>query len=101
LTLRLDQYEEAYQEGRIMSKEHKKSMDTQHERLSKLEEKFDSLTAKFDTEILLDREFELKTDPIKKDQIFELKLQATRDRIRKEGECERAAKKQLQKNKQK
>jgi 2-oxoglutarate dehydrogenase complex dehydrogenase (E1) component-like enzyme len=88
LILRLDQYEEANRDGRIMSKEYKKSMDVQHNRLAKLEERFEELTARIDIERKLEREFELETDSIKKEQKFDKMLSAKLETIRKRSNLE-------------
>jgi hypothetical protein len=50
LTSKINEYEEAYKEGRIMSREHKKRMDESHKRLSQLEERFEKIFSKFDNE---------------------------------------------------
>ena len=70
------------------------------ERLSKLEEKFEELTSTKTIERKLDHEFELEeTDPIKKDEKFELKIKATRDRIKKQGALERHLQQNIKNNK--
>jgi hypothetical protein len=88
LISKMQEYEEAYQEGRIMSKEYKKRMDGQNKRLSQLEARFNELTAHFDTDRKLDREFELEQDTAKKIDKHDKMLAAKRQTIRKQYELE-------------
>ena len=82
LTSKLQEYEEANKEGRIMSKHHAK-------RLQDLETKFNEWVAAQDKERKIDREVELETDPEVKDTKFDIMLSATRETIRKKGTLER------------
>jgi hypothetical protein len=72
-------------------------MDAQHERFTKLEERFWELTDAIDKKRKLDREVELEQDPELKDATFDKMLTATRQTIRKRGALERTVNEQLQK----
>jgi predicted amidophosphoribosyltransferase len=75
LTLRLDKYEEAYNEGRILSKEYKKSIDIQDNRLLKLEEHLESVIAQIkarEEERKENRDFENENDPVKRKNLINI-----------------------------
>ena len=86
LTSRLDEYVDAQREGRIMSKKIAK-------RFIEIEKKFNDLMGVKKKERKYNREFELESDPVTKDDKFDRVLETTRERIKRQGELEQ----QLQK----
>jgi ATP-dependent exoDNAse (exonuclease V) alpha subunit len=83
LTSKVDEYEEVQKEGRIMSKEIA-------QRFTDLEEKFNDLMGVKKKESKYNREFELEeSNPITKEEKFDLFSETRRERIKKQGELER------------
>ena len=90
LEIRLNEYEEIQREGRIISRE-------MNQQFLDIEQKVNALMGIQKKERKYDREFEVETDPVKKFDKHDLMLQATRERIRKQGELEKTLEEQQNK----
>ena len=97
LSSKIQEYEEAHKEGRIMSKELAQQRKEMDQKFADLYNKIQSLTVSQNKQRNLDRDFELEKDPEIKDQKFDKMLSATRETIRKQGALEKTVKEQLQK----
>lgn len=90
LTSRLDEYEVIQKEGRIMGKEiAQKFID--------IEQQVKSLVFAKEKERNYNREYELANEPQIKDEKFDRVLEATRERIKREGKLQRQLLEQQQK----
>lgn len=88
LTLRIDQYEEAQKEGRIMSREHA-------QKFADIYDKLNALMKQKEEERRRSRDYEMETNFIDKDNKFNIMLLTSEKTIQKQNELERTLEKTL------